>query len=264
MAISYDYRNVDIDNKFQAKLRSALDFTFNENKKFQQLDGVRTLADWYKEAKEYKQERERDGDNRHAILSSIANKTIDEIVKNVEPCYTESIIKSIGINTHFKSGANKMNCNIEFISLKPFVKFVKRVDGDDNSCVIFKFQLDSSMYINGIQIHDEKEVKSLGIDKLGIELKLTLLHVIIESPVSIISFDKPTKLVSKKFEVDNLLFHLKRPATNSTKFGALNLSSTANIGAKSNISITCQKCGNISQGSFKFCNTCLKQESQRN
>lgn len=256
MAISYDYPNIDSDNKFQTKLRWALDFAFNENKKFQQLDGVRTLANWHKQAKEYKQEREQDGDNKHAIPSSIANKTIEEIVKNVEPCYKESIIKSIGINTHFKSGVTKMNCNVEFISLKPFVKFVKRVNGRDNDSVIFRFQLDSNIYINKLQIHDEKEVKSIDIDKLGIELKVTLLQVIIETPVTTISIDKQIKLLSKKFEMDNLLFHLKRPTTNSTKFGALNLSSTDNTGEKGNISISCQKCGNLSQPSFKFCNTC--------
>ena len=103
----------------------------------------------------------------------------------------------MGINTHFREGATLMNCNIEFISLKPFVKFVKQLNGQDVALVKLRFQLDSSLYINKIQIHAKPvaiEGRLIDLDKIGVELKLTLLQVTISSmrtPVPVISMNEP-------------------------------------------------------------------------
>src|SRR5256712_5020635 len=59
-------------------------------------------------------ERQEDGDSKHTILSLIANRITDELLKHVAPSYKASIIKTVGFNTHFKAGATQMNCNIEF------------------------------------------------------------------------------------------------------------------------------------------------------
>src|SRR6266516_2585115 len=120
MAVSSrsNYAYSDGDSKLEKKLRWVFDFAFHQNKEFQQSDTVKTILDWYKEEKQYKDEKQLDGDNKHAILSSIANKTINELITYVKPCYKDSIIKGIGINTHFKEGSA--------------VKFVKQVNEQEN------------------------------------------------------------------------------------------------------------------------------------
>lgn len=259
MAISGDYVYSDIDGKLQEKLRWALSFAFHGNKAFEQCKEVKNVSNWYKEVKEYKAERQEDGDNKHAVISLISNKTINELIKHVEPYYKDSIFQSIGINAHFREGGAKMNCSVKFASIKPFVKFVKQVNGQETISVTFRFQLDSNVYINKLQIHTNSATlagKSIDIDKLGVELELTLLHVTmssIQTPVT--SVDKHIKLVSKKFEIKNISFDLGRSLNDKSHLRSLD--SLGNIAQqKVPVSIICQKCGNQNQSGFNFCNSC--------
>jgi len=74
-------------------------------------------------------------------------------------------------------------------------------------------------------------------------------------PMPVTSLNKPIKLVSKKFEIKNIFFHLGRSLTNKNEVKTLDsLGSVAR--QKAQISITCQKCGNQNQSRFSFCNIC--------
>ena len=245
------------DSKLQETLRWVFGFAFQGNKAFEQSEPVKAISNWYKETKEYKAERKEDGDNKHAILSSISNRIINELIEHVEPYYKDTIIQNIGINTHFIEGGAKMNCNIDFVSIKPFVKFVKKVDGKETASATFRFQLDSSVYISKLQIHSNSigaGGKSIDIDKLGVKLELTLLQVVMSSMPDT-SFKRPIKLVSKKFEIKNISFHLGRSANGKNEAGTLNsLGSVAK--QKTQASIICQKCGNQNPSKFNFCNVC--------
>lgn len=214
MALSLgDYGSSDSDTQLRNELRRAFDYAFEKNEEFEQLEGVKTVTEWYREAKGYEEERQEDGDNKHAILSLLANKITTELVKLVEPAYKASIINSVELNTHFKSGVTQLNLNIQFTSLKPFVKFVKQVDGREVTSAKFRFQLDTGMYMNKLQVHTSStgEGKFIDIEALGVELKLSLLQVIISStriPLSVVSLNEPIKLISRKFEISNLSFRV--------------------------------------------------------
>lgn len=258
MVLSSDYSYSDADSKLQEKLRWAFGFAFHGTKVFEQSEAVKTISKWYKETKEYKAERQEDGDNKHAILSSISNKTINELIKHVEPWYKDSIIQNIGINTHFKEGKTQMNCNVKFEPIKPFVKYVKQINGQESVSVTLRFQLNSSIYINKLQIHTNSIAgtgKSIDIDKLGVELELTLLQISMSSmqiSAPVTSLNKPIKLVSKKFEVKNISFNQGRSSTDKNEVGSLK--SVAQ--QKDQILITCQKCGNQNQSKSNFCIIC--------
>lgn len=157
---------------------------------------------------------------RNTILSLIANRITDELLKHVEPSYKASIIKTVGINTHFKAGATQMNCNIEFISLKPFVKFVKLVNRQEVASAKLSFQLDTGMYIHKLQVRPGSAIrgKSIDMEALGVELKLSLLQVSISSmrmPVPVMTINEPIKLISKKFEITNLSFAIKENSSHA-------------------------------------------------
>jgi hypothetical protein len=216
MALSFgDYGSSDSDSRLRDKLRLAFDYAFDKNGEFEQSEGVKTVAEWYKVEKEYKQEKQEDGDNKRTVLSLLTNKITTELVKLVEPRYKASIIDSVGLDTHFKTGVTQLNLNVQFISLKPFVKFVKQVNRKEVASAKFRFQLDTNMYINKLQIHASSAAggKSIDIHALGIEFKLSLLQVNISSmrmPVPVISLNQPIKLISRKFEINNLSFPIEK------------------------------------------------------
>lgn len=212
MGLSFgDYGHSDSESGLREKLRWAFDNVFDNNGEFEQSEGVKTVAEWYKEEKEYEKERQVDGDNKRTILSLLANKMTAELVKIVEPQYKTSIINSVEFNTHFKSGVTQLNLNVEVTPLKPFVKFVKHVNGREVDSATFRFQLDTNMYINKLQVHGSsaERGKFIDIDALGVEFKLLLLQISISSgrmPLPAMSLNKPIKLISRKFEINNLSF----------------------------------------------------------
>ena len=89
------------------------------------------------------------------------------------------------------------------------------------------FTRDADWLISELVQNDEtcvpsKKAKSIDIDKLGVELELTLLQVTISSmrtPVT--SVDKHIKLVSKKFEIKNISFDLGRSLNNNSHLRSL-------------------------------------------
>ena len=82
----------------------------------------------------------------------------------------------------------------------------------------FRFQLDTSMYINKLQIHASSATgdKSIDIEKLGTEIKLSLLQLNISSmqmPVPVRTLNEPIKLPNIKFEINNLSFPINHSST---------------------------------------------------
>lgn len=193
------------DDRLREALLRFLNSSFDQGNKIKGLKGVELISDWYSEAKAARKEQGRY--NKRVIVSTIVNRTSEELLRHLEPFYNDTILKSIGIKTQFKEGVES-SFSIEPISIKPFVKFVKRVDPDrrEIASVKFLFKLDTSIYLNKLQIRVNTDPKSIKIDKLGIEATLTLLQVTIEATLGVpaISLVKPIKLGSKKFEIKNL------------------------------------------------------------
>ena len=134
------------DDRLSECLRESFNSALSENKEFSGLQGLNNIVDWYREAKVDKDEE--GAWNKHVVLSTIANKTTQELVNHLEPFYKNTIIENVGIRTQFKDGATESNINVELISVKPFVKFVKRVDRQLSSSVKLLFQLNTSMYLD--------------------------------------------------------------------------------------------------------------------
>lgn len=212
-----EYFSLGEDDRLRQGLLQFVNSSFDEGKKIKDLQGVKFIADWYKEAKEAKKE---EGEyNKRVILSTVVNKTTEELVKHLEPFYRDTIIKHVGIRTQFKEGVTESSFKTEFISIKPFVKFVKRVGSTrrELASVKFVFQLDTMLYLHKLQIRVNSEVKSIKIDKLGIEAKLMLLQITMEaiSGVPVISLTNPVKLASKKLEIKNIVLFSRQSKSKS-------------------------------------------------
>jgi hypothetical protein len=203
MTISENY-TIGQDDRLRERLRQSLNSVFNESEEFHNLQGLNTIVDWYREKEDSKDE---EGTwNKHVIVSTVVNKTTDELIKHLEPFYKDTIISNIGMKTQFKQGATEISLNIEFISIKPFVKFVKQIDGRESSSVRLLFQLDTSIYLDKLRIQNSNKGKSISIEKLSIELKLSLLQVNISGtfgfPVILVH---PVKLGSRRFEINEFV-----------------------------------------------------------
>jgi hypothetical protein len=165
MPISGGYASsIDIDNEFLEKMNWFFNYALAEKEKMQKLKEVKTIANWYKEKKEYKE------DNERIVTSLVVNKIIQELLKYAQPYYVNCIIKKINIATQLKEGAVESNFDIGFIPIKIYVEFDKLVNGTKGSSAKFTFQLDTSTYITKLKIHSSYEGKSIDIEKVGIKL----------------------------------------------------------------------------------------------
>jgi hypothetical protein len=181
--------------------------SFDEGKKIKSLKGVKFIGDLYKEAK--KANNEEGEYSEDAVLSKVADKISEELVKQLEPFYKDTIIKHIDFRTQFREGAPVSSFRTEFISIKPFVRFVKRIglERRELASVKFVFELNTAIYVEEFTIRNKAGIKSIEISKLGVEAKLSLLQVTIEATLGIpdISWDKRIKLANKKFEIRNFV-----------------------------------------------------------
>ncbi len=211
MAISdrgYDNDSVyDVDERLSDELRSSLTSILEKNEEtLRRLKDVRELIDCYKKTREYKQQIEENG-----ILSVIANKTIEELLKQLEPYYKGSILKSIGIQTRIKKeqGTVEVSSKIDFdASLKPYVEFIVGINGRESYSVKLTFQIETSAHVTKLRFtKNADEGKSIHIEKLGIKIELSLLQIEFSDLIrsgSHISLNKKMKLGSKSFEIRDL------------------------------------------------------------
>ena len=131
------------------------------------------------------------------------NEMINELLKHVYPRYTNSVIDRIGINTQFVGGVRGVDFDIGIISMKPYVEFVKIVDGNPMPPVRFTFQLDLDTHVSIIKTSNTIS-NYIEVKKLGIELKIWLLQM------PYIYLNHPIKLTTTTFDIYNIRFPSKR------------------------------------------------------
>lgn len=202
----YDYSN----NKLRQELRSFFSYAIKGNEKLSQLEGIKTTIDWYKQQKEFRDKLNEDNGNGSAVIfSAVGNKMIETLLDNVQPYYTDSIIKDIGIRTQYRQGSVETNFEIGYVAIKPYVEYIKLHKQQQVASVKFVFQLDTNTTIDKLRVHaDSKQGnKSIDIEKISIGLKLLLVEVKISSshmPLPFISFNGQLKLAEKEFEIRDI------------------------------------------------------------
>jgi hypothetical protein len=202
----YDYGN----DKLRQELRSFFSYAIEGNEKLNQLEGIKTTADWYKQQKDFRGKlNEEKGNRGAAIFSAVGNKMIETLLDKVHTYYTNSIIKAIGIKTQYRQGSVETNFEIGYVAIKPYVEYIKLHQEQQVASVKFVFQLDTNTAIEKLKIHaDSKQGnKSIDVEKISIGLKLFLVEVKISSshmPLPFMSFNGQLKLAEKEFEIRNI------------------------------------------------------------
>ena len=239
----YDNNNsiYDIDEKLGEELKSSLSSSLEKkNGELRKLKDVKTLIDCYKKTREHKQQIDEQG-----ILSFVVNKLTEELLKQVEPHYVGSIIRNIEIQTRTKKdegGTVEVNAKIDFdASLKPYVEFTIEVNKKESYLVKFRFQIDTSAHVRKLRFTDDADKgKSIHIEKLGIEIELSLLQIEFSDLIassSQISFNKKMIQGSKSFEIHDLSLYSRD--VNSRK-----------------VSMACPECNTLNPLGSKYCTNC--------
>ena len=229
----------EIDERLSEELKSSLSSILEKNEeKLRRLKDVKTLIDCYRKTKEYNQQVEEQG-----ILSFIVNKTIEEMLKQVEPYYIGSIVRNIEIQTRIKKEQTtvEVNSKIDFNALlKPYIEFIIEVNKKESYLVRFTFQIETSAHVKKLRFtNDAAKGKSIHIENMGIKIEVSLLQIEFSDLItssSHISFNKKMKLGSKSFEIHDLSLYAKRTALNKE--------------------ILCPKCNSINSPESNYCASC--------
>jgi hypothetical protein len=94
--------------------------------------------------------------------------------------------------------------DIELVTMRPYVEFVKIVNGESMPPSKFTFELDIRTYISIFKAVNNSASEYIELKKLGIELEISLLHM------ACFYLSEPMKLMTKTFEIENIRLPRKR------------------------------------------------------
>jgi hypothetical protein len=170
------------------------------------LDDIKTVAVWYKEAKE----------DPKKIPSIIVNRIIEELLNYSK----EHFINSISENIHLQCEINEQHqvqgsIRVNFKSLKPYVEFIKLVDGKALPPTLrFTFKIDIDGELEGLKFEpssnggsptttQEGRQRQISLDKFAFDLTVSIVKL------PMVHLEEPITLFHKEqFKVENLHFLL--------------------------------------------------------
>lgn len=150
MSISSRYHDsasvYDLDERLSEESGSCLKSISKDNaRKLRKLKEVKTLINFYTEARDYKKKIEDEG-----ILSPILNKIIEQLLDQVKSQYIGSIIEKIEIQTHIRRKEEyvELNSNIDLKPLlKPYLQFTIEINEIESYSIRFTFQSKTTRYV---------------------------------------------------------------------------------------------------------------------
>jgi len=192
MALPSSYHSSD--NELHEKLKWSFSCAIDKSDFLKQSKDFKTIQGWYGQTK-------KTSDNI-SNPSLVSGEMIKELLIHVYPHYTNIIIEKTDMNTKFTDGGVQSDFDIGIVTMKPYVEFVKIVNGEPMPPAKFTFELrirTSISILKGVNNSAYIELK-----KLGIDLEILLLQM----PYFYLS--EPMKLTTKTFEVQNIKLPRKR------------------------------------------------------
>ena len=195
MAVTSSYRSSD-NNELHERLKWSFSCAVDKSDFLKQSKDFRTIEGWYKQAKKTS--------DSISSPSIVLDEMITELLKHAYPYYTNFLIDKIHNKTQFMGGSMEADFDIGIVSLKPYVEFIKIVNGEPTPPAKFTFQLNISTHISIFKTLNTTISKYIEIKRLGVDLEILLLQM----PYFYLS--QPIKLTDKTFEIRNIRFPLKR------------------------------------------------------
>ena len=195
MALPAKYPSSD-NNELHEKLKWSFSCAIDKSEFLKQSKDFKTIEGWYGQAN-------KTSDNI-SNPSLVSGEMIKELLNHVYPHYTNIIIEKTDINIKSTDGGVQSDFDLGIVTMRPYVEFVKIVNGESMPTSKFTFQLDIRTYISIFKAVNNSASEYIELKKLGIELEISLLHM----PYFYLS--EPMKLTTKTFEIENIRLPRKR------------------------------------------------------
>ena len=195
MALPAKYPSID-NNELHEKLKWSFSCAIDKSDFLKQSKDFKSIEGWYSQAK-------KTSDNI-SNTSLVSGEMIKELLNHVYPHYTNIILEKTDINIKSTDGGVQSDFDIEMVTMKPYVEFVKIVNGEPMPPAKFTFELDIRTYISIFKPVNNSTSEYIELKKLGIDLEILLLNM----PYFYLS--EPIKLTTKTFEIQNIRLPRKR------------------------------------------------------
>lgn len=184
------------------------------NEEIRQIDSIKTVMDWYDKEKEnlntlsqneYLKLNEVPGiintamvarNNRDDFFSKLANMMVSKILEVVPIQFAEFTIDNIVVQTKDKEKGIKFNFESKLKPIKPYIEFIKKINGLPILRTKMKFQIDSDVVIENMEILSTGSETKIGLEKLTANITLSLT----DFTLGPLSTNQPKTLYTVNFE----------------------------------------------------------------
>lgn len=195
MALPSKYHSTD-HNELQEKLKWSFSCAIDKSDFLKQSKDFKTIEGWYEQGK-----KTSDNISNPSLVSS---EMIKELLNHVYPHYTNIIIEKVDMNIKSTDGGVQSDFDIGIVTMKPYMEFVKIVDGEPMPPAKFIFKLDIRTHISIFKAANNSDSEYIELKKLAIELDILLLQM------PYFYLNEPMKLTTKTFEIQNIRLPRKR------------------------------------------------------
>jgi len=200
VSLNFNERREDqVKPLINQELQRILKSIFESSKKILNgLNEIKTINGWYKEAKE----------DPHKIPGIILDQCISKIIEHVQPDLDRYFIDTFKVKIRSNKGGFVVDSvELEF-SIKPYVKFVRRVDEIESGITKLTFEVSLTGKMENIQFCDVMNHYRVTVGKLSSSFDISILNgSITVQYVTIHPIKKPIKLYHKEvLKLENLTF----------------------------------------------------------
>jgi len=195
MALPSKYSSSD-NNELREKLKWSFSCAIDKSDFLKQSKDFKAIEGWYHQAK-----KTSDDISSPSLVSS---EVIKELLNHVYPHYTNIIIEKVDMNIKSTDGGMQSDFDIGIVTMRPYVEFVKIVNGEPMPAAKFTFELDIRTHISIFKAANSSESEYIELKKLAIELEILLLYM------PYFSLSESIKLTTKTFEIQNIRLPHKR------------------------------------------------------
>jgi hypothetical protein len=181
----------NIQSKVAEELKQVLNIILNRSEQtIKGLDAIQKASQWYRNAKKdpiYEPPK---------IFQKIVDECITTLLQEISPALSD----------HIKIKTAENSIEIKF-SLKPYIEYIKKVNGMEQMKVKIAFNIEISGKLSGVRVHSNRVQRLIGIDSLtcSLALSVTKAEVSLMHVSGSLLIEPIVLCTAQPFKIENLL-----------------------------------------------------------
>ena len=135
-----------------------------------------------------------------STLSELANKIVENLMQHIPSTFGHLLVDNIRIQTQGMEKSTKFDLSFTLDPIKPYVEFVKKINGIETLKIKALFQIDSDVKMADLGFLSNQNQKIIHLGNLLTHLKISLLQF--SGFHNAIIVDKPRLLKEVEFKKD--------------------------------------------------------------